>query len=168
MKLSSTKIHGILPGRYAQRKSPEWQTAPTPTVCPVWCTVRIVVLEWDISVPKQIIATHYDSDPAFQCGNYRSKSGECVSHYVKTSVLEAAILQAIQAVSKYVLENEDECIQQLKAVWNEQQTRTANNGYQELAEAKKRMAELDEKINKLYESTLSGLLPERQAHSAVR
>ena len=40
---------------------------------------------------------HYDSDSAFQCGNYRSKSGECVSHYVKTSVLEAAILQAIQA-----------------------------------------------------------------------
>ena len=99
---------------------------------------------------------HYDSDSAFQCGNYRSKSGECVSHYVKTSVLEAAILQAIQAVSKYVLENEDEFIQQLKAVWNEQQTRTANNGYQELAEAKKRMAELDEEINKLYESTIGG------------
>lgn len=56
MKLSSTKTHGILPGRYAQRKSPEWQTAPTPTACPAWCTVRIVVLEWDISVPKQIIA----------------------------------------------------------------------------------------------------------------
>ena len=100
--------------------------------------------------------THYDSDSAFQCGNYRSKSGECVSRYVKTSVLEAAILQAIQAVSKYVLENEDEFIQQLKAVWNEQQTRTANNGYQKLAEAKKRMAELDEEINKLYESTIGG------------
>jgi len=111
---------------------------------------------------------HYDSDSAFQCGNYRSKSGECVSHYVKTSVLEAAILQAIQAVSKYVLENEDEFIQQLKVVWNEQQTRTANNGYQELAEAKKRMAELDEKINKLYESTLSGLLPERQAQRMIQ
>ena len=100
--------------------------------------------------------THYDSDSAFQCGNYRSKSGECVSRYVKTSVLEAAILQAIQAVSKYVLENEDEFIQQLKAVWNEQQTRTSNNGYQKLAEAKKRMAELDEEINKLYESTIGG------------
>ena len=112
--------------------------------------------------------THYDSDSAFQCGNYRSKSGECVSHYVKTSVLEAAILQAIQTVSKYVLENEDEFIQQLKAVWNEQQTRTANNGYQQLAEAKKRMAELDEKINKLYESTLSGLLPERQAQRMIQ
>ena len=54
--------------------------------------------------------THYDSDSAFQCGNYRSKSGECVSHYVKTSVLEVAILQAIKAVSKYVIENEAEFV----------------------------------------------------------
>ena len=95
--------------------------------------------------------THYDSDSAFQCGNYRSKSGECVSHYVKTSVLEAAILQAIQAVSKYVLENEDEFIQQLKAVWNEQQTRTANNGYQELAEEEYRKSLFLNDDSGLYE-----------------
>ena len=30
------------------------------------------------------------------------------------------------------------------------------------------MAELDEKINKLYESTLSGLLPEQQAHRMIQ
>ena len=110
----------------------------------------------------------YDSDSAFQCGNYRSATNDCVSHYVKTSVLEAAILRAIQAVSKYVLENEVEFIQQLKAVWNEHQARAADNGQQELAEAKKRMTELDEKISKLYESTLSGLLPERQAQRMIQ
>ena len=38
----------------------------------------------------------YDSDSAFQCGNYRSTTNECVSHYVKTSVLEAVILQRIE------------------------------------------------------------------------
>ena len=70
----------------------------------------------------------------FNAETIEAKNGECVSHYVKTSVLEAAILQAIQAVSKYVLENEDEFIQQLKAVWNEQQPRTANNGYGRSAE----------------------------------
>lgn len=110
----------------------------------------------------------YDSDSAFQCGNYRSATNDCVSHYVKTSVLEAAILRAIQAVSRYVLENEAEFIDQLKAVWNEHQARAADNGQQELAEAKKRMTELDEKISKLYESTLSGLLPERQAQRMIQ
>jgi len=110
----------------------------------------------------------YDSDSAFQCGNYRSATSDCVSHYVKTSVLEAAILRAIQAVSKYVLENEAEFIDQLKVVWNEHQARTSDNGQQELAEAKKRIADLDEKINKLYESSVNGLLPERQAQRMIQ
>ena len=111
---------------------------------------------------------HYDSDSAFQCGNYRNQNGECVSHFVKTSVLEAVILQAIQTVSKYVLENEAEFIDQLKALWNENQAKTANNGQQELAEARKRMSELDAKIQKLYESTLNGLLPEHQAQRMIQ
>ena len=111
---------------------------------------------------------HYDSDSAFQCGNYRSTTAECVSHYVKTSVLEAAVLQAIQTVSRYVLENEAEFIDQLKTIWNEQQAKAANNGQQELAEAQKRMADLDEKIKKLYESALNGLLPERQAQRMIQ
>ena len=111
---------------------------------------------------------HYDSDSAFQCGNYRNQSGECVSHFVKTSVLEAVILQAIQTVSRYVLENEEEFIDQLKALWSEQQSKTANNGQQELAEARNRMADLDGKIQKLYESALNGLLPERQAQRMIQ
>ena len=110
----------------------------------------------------------YDSDSAFQCGNYRSATNDCVSHYVKTSVLEAAILRAIQAVSKYVLENEAEFIDQLKVVWNEHQARASDNGQQGLAEAKKRIADLDEKINKLYESSVNGLLPERQAQRMIQ
>ena len=111
---------------------------------------------------------HYDSDSAFQCGNYRNQNSECVSHFIKTSVLEAAILQAIKAVSKYVIENEAEFVAQLKAVWNESRSRSAANGQQELDEAKTRMAELDAKIQQLYDSAISGLLPERQAQRMIQ
>lgn len=111
---------------------------------------------------------HYDSDSAFQCGNYRNTTAECVSHYVKTSVLEAAILQAIQTVSKYVLENEADFIDQLRTVWDEHRMRSTNNGQQEIIEAQKRMSELDGKIQKLYESALNGLLPERQAQRMIQ
>ena len=111
---------------------------------------------------------HYDSDSAFQCGNYRNKNNECVSHFIKTSALEAAILQAIKAVSQYVIENEAEFISQLKTVWNENKSKSANNGQQEIDEAKKRMAELDAKIQKLYDSAISGLLPERQAQRMIQ
>ena len=111
---------------------------------------------------------HYDSDSAFQCGNYRNQNSECVSHFVKTSALEAAILQAIKAVSKYVIENEAEFVAQLKAVWNESRSRSAANGQQELDEAKTRMAELDARIQQLYDSAISGLLPERQAQRMIQ
>ena len=111
---------------------------------------------------------HYDSDSAFQCGNYQNQNSECVSHFIKTSALEAAILQAIKAVSKYVIENEAEFVAQLKAVWNESRSRSAANGQQELDEAKTRMAELDAKIQQLYDSAISGLLPERQAQRMIQ
>ena len=98
---------------------------------------------------------NYDSDSSFQCGNYRNKGTECVSHFVKTSVLEAAILQAIQAVSKYVLENEEEFIAQLKAVWSENKSKHTDIGQQELEQAVKRMTELDNLIQNLYESSVN-------------
>lgn len=110
----------------------------------------------------------YDSDSFFQCGNYRNKGARCVSHYVKTSVLEAAISQAIQTVSKYVLENEAEFIAQLKTVWNENKAKHTDIGQQELEEAIKRMAELDNMIQNLYESSVKGLLPERQAQRMIQ
>ena len=57
---------------------------------------------------------------------------------------------------------------QLKTVWNESKSKSANNGQQEIDEAKKRMAELDAKIQKLYDSAISGLLPERQAQRMIQ
>ena len=111
---------------------------------------------------------HYDSDSAFQCGNYRSKGNECVSHFVKASVLEAAILHSIQAVSKYVLENEAEFIAQLKTVWDDNKAKHTDVGQQELEQAVKRMAELDKLIQNLYESSVKGTLPERQAQRMIQ
>ena len=111
---------------------------------------------------------HFDSDSAFQCGNYRNTGGQCASHFVKTSVLETVILQAIQMVSKYALENEAEFVAHLKGIWNENKSRTTDLGQRELGEAKKRMAELDTMIQNLYESSMKGMLPERQAQRMIQ
>lgn len=111
---------------------------------------------------------HYDSDSAFQCGSYRNKSAECVSHFIKSSVLEAAVSHAIQSVSRYVLENEEEFIAHLKAVWNENKSRHTAIGRQELEQAVNRMAELDALIQNLYESSVKGVLPERQAQRMIQ
>ena len=110
----------------------------------------------------------YDSDSAFQCGSYRNIGRECVSHFIKTSVLEAAVLQSIQTVSKYVRENEEEFISQRKALWTEQKQRHTGSGQQELEEAGKRVQELDGMIQNLYESSMKGLLPERQVQRMIQ
>lgn len=103
--------------------------------------------------------THYDSDSAFQCGNYRSTTGECVSHFVKTSVLEAAISQAIQTVSKYVLENEAEFVSQLKAVWNENKAkqRSAENRKKKIDELRMAAEAGDPVAVAQYEEYLTNL-----------
>ena len=111
---------------------------------------------------------HRDSDSSFQCGNYRNITSKCTSHFIRTSILESAILQSIQAISHHVLENEAVFIDELKAIWNERQMRTASKDQQELAEAKKRLTELDEKINSLYDNSLNGLLPQRQAQRMIQ
>ena len=111
---------------------------------------------------------HYDSSSAFQCGNYRSTTNQCASHFVRASVLETVILKAIQAVSRYALENEAEFVSDLQSVWDENKAKSEDTGQHELEEARKRVAELDTMIQNLYESSMKGVLPERQARRMIQ
>ena len=105
---------------------------------------------------------HFDSDSGFQCVRYRNRYDGCTSHSIKVSVLEEAILKSIQAVSDYVLEDEDAFIEELQAQWQSQKQGLFVENKKELANAKKRMDELDNLIRGLYESNRSGKLPDRQ------
>ena len=105
---------------------------------------------------------HFDSDSGFQCVRYRNRYDGCISHSIKASVLEEAILKSIQAVSDYVLEDEDAFIEELQAQWQSQKQGLSAENKKDLANTKKRMDELDNLIRGLYESNLSGKLPDRQ------
>ena len=104
----------------------------------------------------------FDSDSGFQCVRYRNRYDGCTSHSIKASVLEEAILKSIQAVSDYVLEDEDAFIEELQAQWQNQKQGLSSENKKDLAIAKKRMDELDNLIRGLYESNMSGKLPDRQ------
>ena len=56
----------------------------------------------------------------------------------------------------------------LKSIWNENQSKNTDSGQRELEEARKRMAELDTMIQNLYESSVKGVLPERQAQRMIQ
>ena len=104
----------------------------------------------------------YDSNSSFQCSHYRNIYESCTSHFIKASVLETSILTAIQEVSKYILENEDAFVAELKAQWQSQESLEVEESKAELSAAEKRIAELDVLIKGLYESHIAGNLPERQ------
>lgn len=121
-----------------------------------------------ISPGSQKKESQYDSESAFQCGTYRRKSKECVSHFVKASALEELVLEAVQNVSKYAIENEDEFLEELKVMWQENQTASENEDQQEILSIQNRLDELDVVIQRLYESTMTGLLPQRQAQKMMQ
>ena len=103
----------------------------------------------------------------FQCSNYANIYHACQSHYISIKNLEAAILQAVQAVSGYVLEDEDRFVDQLMDQWEMKQTQSSSEDKKELDAAKRRMSELDTLIKGLYESQISGKLPERQVQKLI-
>ena len=104
----------------------------------------------------------------FQCSKYRNIYHACSSHYVGIKQLEAALLKAVQAVSQYVLQDEDAFIGQLMAQWELKQAKISVEEQNELTAAKKRIIELDNLIRGLYESQISGSMPERQVQKLIR
>lgn len=104
----------------------------------------------------------YDSDSSWQCSKYRNMYVSCTSHFIKTSTIETAILNAIKAMTKEIIENEDEFAKQLQAAWESQNTQVSFESKKELHSVQKRMDELDALIRSLYENSVLGKIPERQ------
>lgn len=86
----------------------------------------------------------------------------CTSHFIKTSTIEAAILNAIKAMTKEIIENEDEFAEQLQVAWENQNTQVSSESKKELHSVQKRIDELDALIRSLYENSVLGKIPERQ------
>ena len=94
----------------------------------------------------------YDSNQAFCCSRYHNKYHSCTGHYIKASTIEMLIYQATKRVSRYVLKDEKEFVEQLKAQYELQCEKDNTYDKKELLEAKRRMMDLDDLIKGLYEN----------------
>lgn len=134
----------------------------------IWCADCGGRMSYSAAPYAKIVAgTDRDSEHNYQCSNYRNRYHQCFNHYIKASDLEAAILKAVQTVSEHVLENEDGFVDQLMEQWNLKQQQSSADDKKELAEARKRLKELDDLIQGLFESQVKGTLPERQAQRLI-
>ena len=105
----------------------------------------------------------YDADNYFKCSKAGSRyDDKCTAHYVKASTLETLILMAIQMVSDFALDNEEDFIAQIDAGRDTDREQEIKNDKKRLTACKHRMSELDLLIKRLYEQNTLGKISDRQ------
>lgn len=104
----------------------------------------------------------YDADSSFRCPTYKSMYGECTMHYIKSSTLDKLVDEAVRKVARYVLMDEQAFLEQVRVLTSADQKQTQSEDKKELVNIKKRIAELDNYIKRLYEGNASGKIPDRQ------
>jgi DNA invertase Pin-like site-specific DNA recombinase len=107
----------------------------------------------------------YPSDN-YNCSTYCNSQGymnrQCSSHYVTTKAVRALILETLKTVSAYAVSDEKAFIEKVRAASQIQQDNAAKELKRKLTHDRKRSAELDGLIKKLYESYATGKLPEKR------
>ena len=96
----------------------------------------------------------------YVCSSYRHYSRTCTCHYIRIVVVEKLILTAIQRVSRYVKENEQEFVEKLRETSTILQAETVKSNRKRIGNATRRRADISGLVKKLYETYAIGKIPE--------
>ena len=98
----------------------------------------------------------------FVCANYRSNTGICSAHFIRAVVLEELVWMHMKAVIFYVTRYE----KHFRAVMEQRlrmSSEEAIRGYKtQLAQAERRLAELDRLFIRIYEDNVSGRITDER------
>jgi DNA invertase Pin-like site-specific DNA recombinase len=108
------------------------------------------------------LAWKYDSQDSYGCSRYCKYPHKCTTHYIKTSALRSLVLEAIKRVSGYVRLNEEEFVRLIREESEVRSAEVAKAKRDQLAKSRKRHAELDAIIKRLYEDKVTGSLTEKR------
>lgn len=98
----------------------------------------------------------------FFCSSYRKNSDVCSAHYIREKVVYEIVLESLQRVLMYVQCCEVQFArQQMEALGLKQQKETAENR-RKLEKAKKRVKDIDDLIQKIYEDNVSGKISDER------
>ena len=104
--------------------------------------------------------TGWESDDYYDCPTYSQGKGNCCCHYVTTAFIRSVLLQMIRSVSRYAVSDEAAFTDQVRALSEVRHADAVKDMTAEAAKSRKRIAELDTIIQKLYESYALGKTPE--------
>ena len=107
----------------------------------------------------------YPSDN-YNCSTYmltaKHSEQKCCSHYITTRAVRALLLDTIKTVSAYAISDEKGFVEKIRAASQLRQDNAAKELKRKLNRDRKRSAELDGLIKKLYESFATGSLTEKR------
>ena len=96
------------------------------------------------------------------CSNYRNDRGKCSTHSIRNVVLEEIVLRNLRDAIKYVTENQSDFMREAADVSIKERDRELAAKKKALADADRRIAELDTIIKKLYEDNATGKLTDER------
>ena len=94
----------------------------------------------------------------YVCSAYKSGCGECTCHYIREEVLRDIVLERIRAVTTYVREDAEGFQQEWMQFTRKVQDSSIQQNQKQLAQAKKRLKDIDKLISRLYENHVLGTL----------
>ena len=98
----------------------------------------------------------------FVCANYRSNTGSCSAHFIRAVVLEELVWMHMKAVISYVTRHESyfRTVMEHKLRLSSEEAIRANK--KQLAQADKRLVELDRLFIHIYEDNVAGKLSDER------
>ena len=107
----------------------------------------------------------YPSD-FYDCSTYtlahQKRTHACCGHYIRTKAVRELVLNTIRTVSTYAISNQDEFMEKVRSASHIKQKEAAKETKRKLNKDKKRIAELDNIIKKLYESFAIGRITDER------
>lgn len=107
----------------------------------------------------------YPSD-FYDCSSYtlahQKRTHACCGHYIRTKAVRELVLNTIRTVSTFAISNQEEFAEKVRSASQIKQKEAAKETKRKLNKDKKRIAELDNIIKKLYESFAIGRITDER------
>ena len=107
----------------------------------------------------------------FECSTYKlagqKRSAACCGHHISTKALRTLILDTIRTVSTFAISNQEAFMEKVRSASQFRQAEAAKDARRKLNKDKKRIAELDAIIKKLYESFAVGRITDERFDSLL-
>ena len=94
----------------------------------------------------------------YVCNHYKSNRGTCTAHYIREDTLRDIVLERIRAVNEYIRNDVDGFQEEWLQCRRTDQERSIRDDKKKVEQAKKRLADLDVIISRLYEDHVLGEL----------